>query len=172
MTQPFDTDAAISRLTAAATAMDRLQGPIDAGRPWPVGPVGGEGPESDWGPPEVLAHVAEMLGYWLDQMEQVIGGPPGPVPMGRHTGDPQRQAAIERDRALPTEELLSLIHAAVARYAARLPGLSAADWQRVGLHPRLGELTVAQMLDRFILGHVDEHVAQIRTVLGIDAAGT
>ncbi len=171
MTQPIDARAAIHRLAAGAAAMDLLQGPIDAGRPWPVGPVGGEGPESEWGPPEVLAHVAEMLGYWLEQMERVVSGPDGPVPMGRQTNDPKRTGAIERDRALPTGELLSLIHAAVARYAARLPELSPADWQRVGLHPRVGEMTVAQMLDRFVLGHLDEHVTQMQTVLGVDATG-
>jgi len=175
MTDAIDPRAAISRLDAGAAAMDRLRGAIDAGRPWPVGPVGGEGPESEWGPPEVLAHVAEMLGYWLDQMERVIDGPAEPVPMGRQASDPLRAAAIERDRALPTDELLARIHAAVARYAARLPELTAADWARRGLHPRAGELTVAQMLERFVLVHVDEHVAQLQVVLGsgqaIDTVG-
>jgi hypothetical protein len=167
MTQHVDSAAAITRLDDDSAAMDRLKGPIDAGRPWPVGPVAGEGPESDWGPPEVLAHVAEMLGYWLDQMELVIAGATQPVPMGRPTGDPRRAEAIERGRSLATSELLGRIHAAVGRYAVRLPQLTPADWDRVGLHPRLGEMTVGQMLDRFALGHLDEHLAQLQAVLGV-----
>jgi DinB superfamily len=147
--------------------MDRLQDPIDAGRPWPVGPVAGEGPESEWGPPEVLAHVAEMLGYWLDQVELVIAGATQPVPMGRQTGDPIRIASIERGRSLSTADLLGQIHGAVARYRERLPELTADDWGRVGVHPRLGEMTVAEMLPRFVLGHMEEHAAQLRAVLGV-----
>ncbi|MCY7419633.1 MAG: DinB family protein [Chloroflexi bacterium] len=172
-TDALDVGAAIERLQVAARQMEGMATTIDAGRPWPVGPVAGDGPESAWGPPEVLAHVAEMLGFWLDQMELVIASSVGaggdahePVPMGRMSDDPQRSAAIERDRELPTTALLARIHGAVERYAARLPALQVQDWASLGLHPRLGPATVAQMLDRFVLGHVADHVAQLQASLG------
>lgn len=167
------TGVAIERLQTASRRMAGMAVAIDAGRPWPVGPVAGDGPESTWGPPEVLAHVAEMLVFWLDQIELVIaasaaaaGTASGPLPMGRMPDDPQRAAAIQRDREMPTAELLARIDAAVDRYAARLPALTAQDRASLGLHPSLGPTTVDQMLDRFVLGHVDDHVAQLRASLG------
>ncbi len=165
MTNHTSAHDAIERLVDADDAISALEGPVDAGRPYPVGPVSGDGPESEWGPPEVLAHVAEMLGYWLAQMERVIAGSGEVVPMGRVTGDPLRAEAIERDRSLPTHELLAHIRIAIGRYVARLPELEVEEWDRRGLHPRLGEMTVGEMLDRFVLGHIEEHVTQLNQTL-------
>ncbi len=165
MTDRHRTAAAIERLVDADDAFVALEGPIDAGRPWPQPAVIGDGPESAWGPPEVLAHVAEMLGYWLDQMELVIAARGEPVPMGRSIGDPARAAAIEQGRQQPTAELLARIRASIGRYVTRLPELSPDDWGRRGIHPRLGEVTVADMLERFVLSHLDEHAAQLGAAL-------
>ena len=113
----------------------------------------------------MLAHVAEMLQYWLGEIERVLAGAPEPVPFGRIATDPLRTLTIERDRSLPTGELINRIQSAVARYAARLPELSAADWDKRGLHPRLGEMTVGAMLQRFVVGHLEEHAAQLTASL-------
>jgi hypothetical protein len=40
--------------------------------PWPPADVYGPGPESAWGPHEVLAHVAEMLPFWMGEIELII----------------------------------------------------------------------------------------------------
>ncbi len=42
----------------------------------------GTGPEASWGPREVLAHVVEMLPFWLGELERIVDGPaagPGAV---------------------------------------------------------------------------------------------
>jgi len=173
-----DVPRVIARMSAAASSLDGMATAIDAGRPWPTGPLAGKGPESEWGPPEILAHVAEMVEYWLDQMNRVIaagggsGAEAGPVPMGRSTGDAQRIGAIERDRWRTTSELLARIHGSIDRYARRLPELPGADWRRVGLHPLRGEMTVSGMLDVLVLTHLDEHVLQVRAALGGTYAGS
>ena len=51
------------------------------------------------------------------------------------------------------------------RLRRRWPTLTPRDLARVGLHPRLGEMTVADIPDRFIVGHLADHVAQIETIL-------
>jgi DinB superfamily len=163
---------AVERMTTAATAIDALRGPIEVGPPWPVRAVQGEGPEAEWGAPEVLAHVAEMLQYWLGEVERVLAGAPEPVPFGRIASDPLRTLTIERDRSLPSGELINRIQSTVARYAARLPGLSAADWNRRGLHPRVGEMTVAAMLERFVVTHLEEHATQLTEAVRSRAAAS
>ncbi len=51
------------------------------GEPWPLAKTFGTEPEAAWGPPELLAHVAEMLLFWLGELERVVeGGTDGPVP--------------------------------------------------------------------------------------------
>ena len=171
---PTHTPAAdvIDRMTTAATAIDALRGPIEMGPPWPVRAVEGEGPEAEWGAPEVLAHVAEMLQYWLGEVERVLAGAPEPVPFGRIASDPLRTLTIERDRSLPAGELINRIQSAVARQVVRLPQLSPADWDKRGLHSRLGEMTVEAMLPRFVAGHLEEHAAQLTDTLAEPAPGT
>jgi hypothetical protein len=115
---------------------------------------------------EILAHVGEMLPYWLDEIERIVGGGPEPIPFGRTIADPQRGQAIERDRTLPASTLLDRIDAAVERYARRLPEFGAGGLARCGLHPTLGELTVGAILERLVVGHAEAHVVQLAASLG------
>jgi hypothetical protein len=156
----------VERLRAAADAFASQRAAIEAGRPWPLHSVAeGSGPESEWGPTEVLAHVAEMLQYWLGEIERILDGGPAPVPFGRTVGDPVRILTIERDRTLPPRELLDRIAATAERYAARLAELGPADLAGRGLHPTLGELTVGEIVERFAVGHAEGHVTQLAETL-------
>ena len=165
MSEPVYPRSSIERLAAASAAISAMAKPIDAGRPWPAPLVAGEGPEAEWGPPEVLGHLTEMLPYWLGEIERVLAGTPEPVPFGRVSTDPLRIMTIDRDRSLPTRELIGRLQSSVERYARRLPELSAADWARNGLHPRLGEMTISAMLERFAVSHLEEHVVQLNASL-------
>ena len=159
-------DRAVSRLRTASAAFAAELPALDAGRPWPLHDVdGGSGPESEWGPTEVLAHVAEMLQFWLGEIERIVDGGPGPVPFGRLSDDRVRILTLARDRTLPPRELVDRIEATVERYAHRLPELAPADADRLGLHPRRGEMTVADVLEQLAVGHAEEHVEQLRAAL-------
>ncbi len=163
---------AVDRLRAAADGFRRMAPRVEAGRPWPLVAVDHDaGPESAWGPPEVLAHVAEMLSFWLGEVERILDGSPEPVPFGRTVADRSRVLTIERDRTLPPRELLARIEAAVERYAGRLPELTPADLARRGLHSTRGEMTVAELLERFVVGHAEDHVDQLGASLGAGGAG-
>ena len=166
-----DLDRTIKRLRAASGGMIATRSALEAGRPWPLHVVEHDaGPESAWGPTEVLAHVAEMLSYWLGEIERVLDGAPEPVPFGRTATDRVRVLTIERDRTLPPRELLDRIEATVERYARRSPTLGGGDLNRRGLHPTLGEMTVAEMLERFVVSHAEGHVVQLAEALGADGA--
>lgn len=156
----------IERLRAASAAMAALRPAIEAGQPWPLHVVEeGAGPESAWGPTEVLAHVSEMLPYWLGEVERILDGDLEPVPFGRTAGDRVRVLTIERDRTLPPRELLDRIGASTERYARRLAELGPGELARTGLHPTRGETTVADVLERLAVGHAEGHVIQLRETL-------
>jgi hypothetical protein len=163
----IEVDGMIARLRAAVAGMTSMRASLESGQPWPLHIVEPDaGPESEWGPPEVLAHVAEMLPYWLGEIERILDGAPEPVPFGRTATDRLRIMTIERDRTLPPRELLDRIDAAAERYARRFAALGPTELARRGLHPTAGELSVAEILERFAVSHVEAHLDQLGETLG------
>lgn len=158
------------RLAAARAGFGALAPRVAAGEPWPLSEAFGTEPESSWGPREVLAHVVEMLPFWLGQLEKVVAGDgTSSVPFGRTADDALRIGLIERERTLPIPVLFSRIDADLAAWQTRLASLSADDRAKVGLHPRLGEMAVGAMPERFVLAHAEEHIGQLESILA--AAG-
>lgn len=161
------------RLEAAAVAVVDLGDAIRAGEPWPLTEVYGPGPESAWGPREVLAHVSEMLPFWLGEIELVLNetgrGRSGAEPptFGRTEADPLRVEVIGRDRTFPARELIDRIDVEGARVARRLRQLSDAEAATVGRHVTRGDLKVSDMAERFLVTHVEGHVDQLREILAI-----
>jgi hypothetical protein len=153
------------RLEASRSALNALRPAVERREPWPLSDAYGAEPESAWGPKEVLAHVAEMVPYWLAQIDSILVGPAAPAPFGRVATDPERIGRIGRDRGLPAGELFRRIDEAVATVVARLDQLDSADRARLGIHPRLGEMTVEAIGERFIIAHLDEHVRQLEEIL-------
>ena len=159
-------DTSTQRLQATGHRLDQLRPRIDAGAPWPLAARFDHDPEAAWGPMELLAHVTEMLPYWLGEVERVLAGPAEPVPFGRVGTDPVRIALIGRDRTLPTGELYTRIDSWLERWSHRLASLTPAQRAKLGLHPRLGEMTVEAIVERMIVHHLDEHVDQLESILG------
>jgi len=158
------------RLEAAAVAVVDLSPAIDAGEPWPLTEVYGPGPESSWGPREVLAHMSEMLPFWLGEIELVLaesgraGQGADPPSFGRTEQDPLRIEVIGRDRMFPARELVDRIDVEGARVARRLRGLDA-QASTVGRHVTRGDLTIADMAERFLVTHIEGHVDQLKEIL-------
>lgn len=167
-------DSLADRLDAAVTAMSALGPAVAAGEPWALTDVYGPGPESSWGPREVLAHVSEMLPYWLGEIELIVDAavdaagvaagrePPG---FGRLEDDPIRVQIIGRDRAFPARELLGRVEAEGRRAADRFRALTDAEAARIGRHVTRGDLTIPEIADRLIVGHIEGHVSQLRDIV-------
>jgi len=159
-------DTLLARLEAATAALEATRPAIEAGSPWPLAATFDHSDEAHWGPPEVLAHLAEMVPYWLGEIERVLAGAPEPVPFGRVATDTVRLSVLERDRSLPPHELYDRTTSALERLERRLETLTQVELARRGLHPRAGEMTVAEMPDRFIIGHMAEHILQLEELVG------
>jgi hypothetical protein len=152
------------RLDAATAGMMALRRDLEAGEPWALAETFGAEPEAHWGPREVLAHCAEMLPYWVGEIERILDGPE-PARYGRVQTDEIRIGLIERDRTLPIRELLARIEDGTARFDRRLPELGAADLARRGLHPTRGEQTIEQVLEVTVVGHMEGHLGQLHEAL-------
>lgn len=152
----------VLRILAARDTIVRLRSRVEAD----TTPPSGASSEHDWAPVEILAHCGEMLPYWLGEVERVLAGPPGPVPFGRVSSDPLRTLSIDRDRSLPPAALYERLGAGVDRVAVRLLELDESQAARRGLHQRLGEMTVEELVERFLSGHLEEHARQLAETLG------
>ncbi len=154
------------RLEAAVNAILALQRRVTAAGPWPLAELYGTEAEASWGPPELLAHLDEMLPFWLGEVERILEGEPGtPIPFGRVASDSVRIGIIGRDRTVPLRELFARLSADGARVARRMRELSDADAAREGLHQVRGVIPVATLFERFVTGHLEEHVSQLREIL-------
>ena len=91
------------------------------------------------------------------------------MPFGRIADDASRIGLIARDRSLPLRVLFARIDAGLGAWLERLPTLTEAEVGRIGQHPRLGEMPVGDIAERFVLGHGEEHVVQLEGILA--AAG-
>lgn len=160
----------LDRLAAIRRAYAELAPRVLDGQPWPLAEDYGTGPEASWGPGEVLAHVEEMLPFWLGEMERVIDGlGPDPTPFGRIAEDPIRIAIIGRDRSLPLRVLFGRVDAGFQEWADRLGTLTDDERRRVGRHPRRGEMAAGDILERFVVGHAEDHIAQLTDILATRA---
>lgn len=165
-TTTTDLNELTARLERASSELEGLRPAVVAGDPWPLSQAYGSEPESDWGPKEVLAHTAEMLEYWPAEMDRILRADgPDPVPFGRVSTDPGRIGRIGRDRELPTAELFDRIAAECSRLDARVRALSMAEAGRLGVHPRLGDMTIRRIVERFLVSHLEEHVEQLRSIV-------
>jgi hypothetical protein len=166
-----DLHAQAARLEAATDAILDLRARMEHGAPWSLAALYGTEAEASWGPPELLAHLDEMLPYWLGEVERILDWPPGaPVPFGRVATDTIRIGVIGRDRTVPLRELFARLAADSARVAGRMRELTDEEVAREGLHPRLGPITIEGLFERFVIGHLEDHVAQLREILAARGA--
>jgi hypothetical protein len=97
-------------------------------------------------------------------VEHVVAGATrgeGPVPFGRTSADPGRVGAIEAGRHEPPTEQMARLSGALTLLRSYLVGLTDDEWSARGVHTRLGEMTVAKIVERFIVGHLEEHADQL-----------
>lgn len=154
----MDLDEVIERLEAVeARLAEHAEGPQPDGLTEPD-----EGGTERWEAAQVWAHMAEFVAYWQAELEKVVDTYTGsPVPFGRTKEDPVRKGAIEEGRRVPIAQLMQQVHDGIAVTRGYLPTLSAAQWASVGLHSRRGEMTVPEIVERFTVGHLEEHADQL-----------
>ncbi len=164
-------DGLVQRLHAGSARLAATRPGVVARTPWPLAERFDDAPEAEWGPPEVLAHVAEMIPYWQGEMERILAGAGGgsddPVSFGRVATDANRLGILERDRSLPPTELYDRIDSALERFERRLTTLTATDLVRTGRHPTRGEMTIEVIADRFVVSHLADHAVQLEAILGL-----
>jgi hypothetical protein len=127
----------------------------------------GTGERWEWG--QVWAHLAEFIPYWLEQARHVVAEYRGePVPFGRVKSNPERVAAVERDRATAVDTLWRRLQEQIGELRTHLGELPDGGWAVRGVHQTLGVMGMEQIVDEFLVGHLEQHADQLD---GLSAAG-
>lgn len=156
----------VERMRTARDNLVRLRARVELSAPPPE-----ELPRRrEWVAREALAHIDEMLVYWLGEIERVLAGPLEPVPFGRQPNDLVRVLTIDRDRTLPASELYARLDNSLERVLRRLLELDERQAARRGLHKQRGEMTIRQIVDTMLAGHIEEHCKQLAAALDAEAA--
>jgi hypothetical protein len=147
----------VERLRVARDRLVRLRTKVEMSPPAPD-----DVPRSrEWVARETLAHIDEMLPYWLGEIERIIAGPMEPVPFGRTPADLVRMLTVDRDRNLPVSELYARLDSSIDRISKRLLDLDERQCSRRGLHKQRGEMTVHDIVIVMLADHIDEHCVQV-----------
>jgi hypothetical protein len=151
----------VARLRVARDRLVRLRAKVEMSPPAPV-----DLPRSrEWVARETLAHVDEMLPYWLGEIERILAAPMEPVPFGRAPSDLIRLLTIDRDRSLPVSELYFRLDFHLERVVRRLLELDDRQCARRGSHKIKGDMTIKQIADEMLAGHIEEHCNQMAASL-------
>jgi hypothetical protein len=161
---PDDAAAFLARLDAVSLRLRTLAvTPLDATRGHLTGADPGTGEQWEWG--QVWAHLAEFVPYWIAQAQAVVGAYRGePVPFGRTKADAGRIAAIERDRGAEVGRLWARLDVQIGDLRGFLTGLPDAAWSARGAHPTLGTMPLERVVDEFLVGHLEQHAAQLEEI--------
>jgi hypothetical protein len=158
--------AQVERLRTARDNLVRMRSRVELSAPPPE-----QLPRRrEWVGREILAHIDEMLPYWLGEIERVMVGPVEPVPFGREPTDLVRLLTIDRDRTLPVSELYGRLDNSLERVLRRLLELDERQVARRGLNKTRGELTVRQIVETMLAGHIEEHCSQMASALDSEGA--
>ena len=119
--------------------------------------------DGEWPVMSTLAHVVEMLPYWAQQSAQIARSPG--APFGRMHDDPGRLGAIDEHGRDSVDTVRAALRTSLDDALAILRTLPADALDRAGMHPRRGAMTVREVIDSFMVHHVEEHAAQIDAAL-------
>jgi uncharacterized damage-inducible protein DinB len=114
---------------------------------------------------QTLGHVTEMIPYWLSHCRTLIAATGAPPAFGRTPGSPERLAGVAHGAAAEPHALLDQLRREVRAAASAIRELSAAERAKRGHTPERGEMTVADVVESFIVRHAEDHVAQVQAAL-------
>ena len=121
--------------------------------------------ENEWSAMQTMGHMVEMIPYWLNHCRRLIAATGEPPAFGRTLNAVERLEGVELGAQGHPDELLRMLHEQVQTAARAIREMTAAERAKKGVHARDGEMTVAEVIERFIVSHAEDHLNQVRATL-------
>jgi hypothetical protein len=124
----------------------------------------------DWSAAEITGHLAEALVTFSERALQVSREPG--LALGRDPNDPARLAGARMfDEATP-EEAAAKLREAVGRAVAALRQIPPEGWTATAQHRSYGEIQVGEIVERMLVAHCGNHLAQARAAIAAAGGGS
>lgn len=121
-------------------------------------------PPGAWTPSEIAGHLCDSALYWGARMFRAAHEDRPALP----SFDEQELVSLAAYRYRTLDDLLAAFRLFSAGNVALLRGLSAADWDRSGVHDARGPITLREMV-AIEAEHEQLHVRQFAEALGLAA---
>lgn len=120
--------------------------------------------EQEWSLMEVLAHVEEVVNYWIAELEQVISSPGSA--WGRGMDAPARLEAVRNAPNRSFDDVKKGINKAKVYTDAAFDRIKEEDLNIVSPHrnPKFGIKPMRFLVDHFLVEHLEKHVTQVKRV--------
>ena len=119
--------------------------------------------ENEWSIMQNLAHVAEIMPYWANEIEKLVARPG--QNFGRTMQNEGRLQAIREHGSDSLEQMKAALPGSYARLQEVLSKLTDSDLELTGIHSRYGEKSLDWFIEEFVTQHLINHVEQIRICL-------
>jgi hypothetical protein len=120
-----------------------------------------------WQLGQAWAHVAEFPRYWTGELCIVLNSRPGTVPaFGRILTDEARLEAVRPENARTAAEVLPRLAGDIRTLRTLLSLVREEQWELRGEHAVHGVMTTVELIDEFLVGHLEEHCDQIAELYG------
>jgi hypothetical protein len=122
------------------------------------GTVLGRRPDAkNWAPTEVVCHLRDTEEFFMLRFQAVLAMDEPRL----LAADPDRWADERQYQRNEAAAALGAFRARRTESLALLRGLTPVQWERGGIHPTRGRMTIADLV-RLMVWHDDNHVEQIR----------
>ena len=154
-------ESMLARLQTAEQTLTKLAAQIGSDNLTPPDPSTGE----QWDLGQIWAHMVEFIPFWQAQAIKVLDSGSASVQFGRPLTHEGRVSAIERNRGEETAVLHARLQIHLTNLRRFIQTLAPSDWETAGEHLAMGTMTVAQIVNRFLIGHLESHVQQLTKLL-------
>ena len=116
-----------------------------------------------WTPAMVMIHISEARGFFADELKTILASPGATV--GRTIEDPHRlQTIADHGRDSP-QEIRRRLETSHETVIDALSGVGDDDLTLTCQYVNRGSLTLAEFIQRLLVGHDKTHVQQVKELL-------
>ena len=150
------------RISRIETSVNQL---IETAEALPSQVLYAEPEPNEWAVMSILAHVVELMPYWANQALEVARRSADGQPFGRTHDDPDRIGAVQQHSRDSLDSMLPRLRSASSEAIAALQQIPSDRWTRTARHANRGDMTVEQIVEQFLVSHVEDHLAQARSAI-------
>ena len=150
------------RISRIQTAVQQL---TDTAQALPSNVLYAEPEPNEWPVMSILAHVVELMPYWAKQALEVSRRSADSQPFGRTHDDPDRIGAVQQHGRDSLDSMLPRVQTACSEAVDLLRQIPEDRWSRTARHANRGDMSVEQIVEQFLVSHVEEHLKQARETI-------